>query len=268
MIKIKWPLLLFTLFLIGCNSDSASTKTGFLSDTPGATPVSYEYDGARPPIQIQNAENKVVLIYSHGTSNSWAQEDCEHWGNDVPDSLLQQRSEQVLIFYLCSTATESRNDQLGEYIYRRLAEVEDILDELMIAGMEPDNIFLTGHSAGGWTSLMAASYFPEKFNAAIAFAPAFAGPRQQNEEDTQRRDKVIAGQSEDMLTAQERHALIFAYYNDRFERPEDLEFLVNAYSDTIRMVGYECVGTNGHVTHLRDCREEETIAIIDEFIND
>lgn len=286
-IRATLPGVFLTLLLVACNSspqdatDSGSDTsngssgsneptgiTGFLAGTQGATPISHGYTHNRPTIEIENADNTVVLIYNHGTARPQQQEDCEVPGNQVPSSLKQSSDDQVLNFYLCSSVIEERHEQTGEYIYKRLAEVEGVVDELLAAGIQPSHIFLTGHSAGGWTSLMAASYFPDKFNGAVAFAPAFAGPRSEAEIYPRWRGEALPRQIEDMLTAYERHALVFAYYDDAFERPEDLEFLVNAYAHSIRMVAYECPNANGHLTHLQDCREEETVAAIEDFISD
>ena len=42
-----------------------------------------------------------------------------------------------------------------------------------------NNIVIGGYSAGGWASLNLISRYPDKFKGAIAFNPAFAGPKQE-----------------------------------------------------------------------------------------
>ena len=49
------------------------------------------------------------------------------------------------------------------------------MEEFKNSGFE--NIVLAGWSAGGWASLNLQSRFPDKVKGAIAFNPAFAGPK-------------------------------------------------------------------------------------------
>ena len=43
-------------------------------------------------------------------------------------------------------------------------------------------------------------------------------------------------------------SLIFAYYDDLYNRPQDLNFLKESYLDTIKIVGYNC--GEKHLTHI------------------
>ena len=61
---------------------------------------------------------------------------------------------------------------MGSYIDKRKREINKVLDQLISVGIKPENIFLTGYSAGGWTSLMMMDQVEKKFNSAIVFAPA------------------------------------------------------------------------------------------------
>ena len=59
-------------------------------------------------------------------------------------------------------------------------------------------------------------------------------------------------------------ALIFAYNDDPYNRPEDLMFLKDSYLDSIEIIGYNC--GQEHLTHLKDCRLEETKEKIIDYI--
>ena len=43
------------------------------------------------------------------------------------------------------------NILLNRKIYKRKKEINKVLDQLIKKGVNPQNIFLTGYSAGGWT---------------------------------------------------------------------------------------------------------------------
>jgi len=156
---------------------------------------------------------------------------------------------------------------VGNYVYERLREVETTLDELIALGVPPKNIFLAGHSAGGWTSLMAMRLFGEKFNAAIVFAPAFAGPRSEESRYPWWRRKARPRQIREMLEAPEIRALVFAYYGDPYEAPEELRFLTEHYAETVQIIAYACDIRNPHLAHLNDCREANTSETIAKYID-
>ncbi len=179
------------------------------------------------------------------------------------------QSDDLLIYYLCSdVAEEPLISTAGTYVYKRLDEIERILDELLAAGVSADRVFLAGHSAGGWASLMAAAVFPEKFNGVIAFAPAFAGKRSNAKRFPHWRQVVRPRLIKHMLTAPTLPALVFAYRRDPYNRPEELAFLAEAYPDSVRFVPYGCENALSHLLHLYDCRESETSAAIADFIAD
>ncbi|MEM7377159.1 MAG: alpha/beta hydrolase-fold protein [Pseudomonadota bacterium] len=236
-------------------------ETGFYADTSVAQPKTRNYLRERPPIWVDSPAEKTVIIYSHGTTRPQRTEDCGAFWNRVPPSLLSVQSETTLLYYLCSAVTEPPGVAFaGQYVDGRLAEIERTLNDMIDAGVSPHRLFLAGHSAGGWVSLMAASAFPGKFNAAIAYAPAFAGRRSEAEAFPWWRGVVRPRQVARMLSAPQLSALVFAYDGDPFNRPEDLQFLADAYPTSVTLVAYGCANLNKHLVHLNDCRRAETAA--------
>jgi pimeloyl-ACP methyl ester carboxylesterase len=266
----KWPvligLLLATLLSSGCQVESQ--HSGFLDDEHGATPIQLGYDGSRPTIQISDPKNTTVIVYTHGQRRPQQRGDCSSWVNQVPPSLKAIQSDQILIYYHCSTTVDRPllPYMAGNWIYRRADELAVVIDELQKAGVSAEDIFLAGHSAGGWISLMAAREFGEKFNSVIAYAPAMAGRRSEKERYPIWRQEIRPRQIEDMLQADHIRALLFAYEDDPFERPQDLVFLTDAYPESLELIGYRC--GSGHVTHIRDCQQEQTTQAILRFIGD
>ncbi len=265
---MKTSSVWLALVIAGCAIPS--NRTGFVIERPDAGPAARSYSGARAPIRISEPRDKIVIVYNHGTARPQQIEDCDTSWNQVPRSLLAIQSGKVLIYYLCSTAWESNSTwgSAGQFIYGRLKEVEATLDEFIALGVSPKNIFLAGHSAGGWTSLMAVRHFGRKFNAAIVFAPAVAGRRSQESRYPWWHQEARPRQIREMLEAPEIRALIFAYYDDPYERPEDLKFLTERYPRTVQLIGYECDIPNRHLVHLNDCREAATTEAISKYIRE
>ena len=196
-----------------------------------------------PPIRLRNATAATVVVYSHGTVRPQIIEDCGRWFNAVPDSVLAlEKSSKIHIYFLCSNATDG--GVRGAYIYNRAREIDTTLDKLIAAGVPPHNIFLAGHSAGGWASLMMTKIAGRKFNAAIIFAPSCCGPRSEAGIYPAWRGQVRPFQVSEMLDVERIEALVFGYDDDRFNRPEDLRFLTDAFPRSVKLVGYFCGG--GH----------------------
>ena len=100
-------LILITSFLLLGISKNKSNKTGFIGDSSKAGPISESYKGEVPEIYIEDPENIVVIIYSHGNGDPTEFENCSAWWNDVPDSLKDLTiKKEILVFYLCSSATD------------------------------------------------------------------------------------------------------------------------------------------------------------------
>lgn len=265
MTRLPGAVLLVTAI---CGCAVPSNYSGFYENRTTAAPTIRNYRGDRPPVEIDNAEQRVILIYSHGTTNSSKREHCGAFWNRIPNSILALQREDVLVYFLCSKVVEPTwSSPVGHYVYQRLEEIEHTVDELIALGVSPQRIFLAGHSAGGWVSLMAASKFPEKVNAVVAFAPAFAGKRANEQSDPRWRRESRPRQIEDMLQAIEINALVFAYQDDPYNRPSDLAFLSNKYPDTVTLIGYKCHNFSDHIVHLNDCREAETTSLIHQFVD-
>jgi pimeloyl-ACP methyl ester carboxylesterase len=271
---MRRSLLLLVLGLLAlpsavvAQSPTASRHTGFLPGSVGVHPVAGAAHRGPTDIVVDSPATRLVVVYSHGTTNPRQIEDCGAWFNQVPGSIRSQQGPDVLIFYLCSGAREARSTwgTAGEYVYRRVEEIEAVVDALLSAGVSPARIFLAGHSAGGWASLMAAARFGHKLNAVVAFAPAFAGPRAEVDRYPWWWQEARPRQVQELLAAPALTALVFAYDDDPFETPEDLAFLVQRHPG-VRLVGYACPDGSRHLTHLRDCREAATASAVAEYLS-
>ena len=149
-------------------------------------------------------------------------------------------------------------------IFSSTRELRTHLDLLAAAGVKPRNIFVAGHSAGGWTALMAMSDAGTRFNAAIVFAPACCGPRKEESRYPIWRQKIRPFQISRITATPHLRVLVFAYNDDPFNRPQDLGFLTAHDAAGATLIGYDC--GHGHATHRFDCRLADTKTMISTYI--
>lgn len=250
---------LFMLPVAACSTPDLAAHTGFVTERSDLKPLAKAAVRTEPRFAIPDAGKRIVVIYNHGTSRPQVRENCAAYFNRVPDTLLALRKDNILVFKLCSTATEPRaRSGVGTYIYGRMAEVERTIGQLRRAGVKSRHIFVAGHSAGGWTALMLKAKKPALFNAAIAFAPAFAGPRSEEAQYPWWRREARPRQIAEMTRAKALQALVFAYEDDPFNRPTDLAFLTRAFPTTVAFVPYGCAARRKHLIHHYDCRATDT----------
>ena len=233
----------------------------YSNDNPNnLAPISKTYKGRTPKISLINGADLKIIIWSHGTERPQKRENCLELS--VPETLFAlSENDNVYFYFLCSRATDG--DQLGSYIYKRKKEINKVLDQLISVGIKPKNIFLAGLSAGGWTSLMMMDQVGKKFNSAIVFAPAFAGPRSETGKYPEWRKVERPRQIKKMIKAKVIKALVFAYEDDPYNRPKELMFLKKKYPNSVEMVGYNC--RKGHNTSYNDCRFDKTKKIIKKY---
>lgn len=213
-----------------------------------------------PPVEGDPA-NAVILIFNHGTRRPQYPHECDR-RQDVPDVVARlDRERDWQVVYLCSRATDG--GQAGSYTFKRAQEIRRAVLHYRGQGVPRRRIFLLGHSAGGWSSLIAARQFNDEFNAVIAFAPAFAGPRHEESLYPWWRRRIRPQQVAFLTQARRIDALVFAYPNDQYNRPRDLRFLDRIPGVEMRTVT-SCLG--GHRTTYRDCFAEAALGRIRSFI--
>lgn len=263
-LRVLIGLLLATLLIAGCQVEDR--HSGFLDGDHRAKPLQLAYNGARPAIHISDPEHVIVIVYTHGNRRPQRRDDCGSWINQVPPSLRALHSDQIFVYYHCSTAVDRPllPRMAGNWIFRRANELSAVIDELHAAGIPAENIYLAGHSAGGWSALMTTREFSDRFNGVIAFAPAFSGRRSEEDRYPRWRQEIRPRHIEYMLQAERIRALVFAYEDDPFNRPQDLAFLTDSYPNSLELINYRCGA--GHVTHIRDCQQEQTTEAIMQFI--
>ena len=259
-------LAILLLILMSCSNKSPQDLSGFLSESNIVSPIFNSYSGIRPPISIDASNNDKIIIYQHETFNPRIRPNCYIHRNLIPEVILKLQDSNTHIYFLCSNATDSRFDRSdgGNYIYHRVDELRAILEELRVAGVSPENIYLAGYSAGAWTSLMANSLIEDRlFNGIIGLAPAFAGKRK-SREHSKVRSSIRNDQISKIMESQNMNALIFAYDYDEYENTSDLSFLTSNPEWNLTFVSFDC--DEGHRTPHSDCKFEEALEIMKEYI--
>ena len=212
------------------------------------------------PVPVQSRAS-AVLIFNHGTARPARQHECNET-RDVPAVVREIANDNAWeLHYLCSEATDA--GVRGSYTYKRADEILAAVAAHRARGVPASHIFVLGHSAGGWSSLMAARKDASGFNAIVAFAPAFAGPRYEEAQYPKWRRQLAPAQTAYLKQAKRIDALIFAYSDDDFDRPSELAPLETVPG--IRIVAFDACH-KGHGTTYSECFREGAKVEIEDYI--
>lgn len=217
------------ILLMGCLHAKANVAGEFV-------PKKSQWQNPRG-LSIPDPKSKAVLLFLHGSTLDKMDDPCdpngEAVGFSVPEVVrglagTQIAGLEVVVFAPC----HGRATQMGEplKIDQRVAAIDQTVQELGRAGVEPSRIFLVGQSAGGWAALMHQKRYPGSVNSVVAFAPAFAGKKRWRPQLWQQRHEV---QAAEILAAERISALVFAFQNDEYNSPDDLSFLSNVEGTTL-----------------------------------
>jgi len=229
----------------------------------GPAPPAPLQDKPTPPREAAPADpaQSVVIIFSHGTYRPQRRHQCNE-EKDVPGVVRDlAEANGWTVFYLCSAATD--DGEAGSYTYKRADEILAAVAAQRARGVPAQRIFLMGHSAGGWSSLMAARKDATSFNATVAFAPAFAGPRHEEAQYPKWRRELAPAQTAYLRQAKRIEALIFAYSDDDFDRPSELAPLESIPG--VRVLAFDAC-QRGHGTTYTDCFREGAKIEIEDYI--
>ena len=151
-------------------------KDGFLSKNFKITELS----------TIQDPENKIILINNHGQNNlDGKQKGCtsiDQIRNRV--SLVDEEinGKKIMLYILCAHKIEgdmgkmwwfSKKPYVGKSkLDKRVEQNLELVEKLVSLGVPRKQIFVTGHSCGGLTTLLFFARHPEKAGGGIAYVAA------------------------------------------------------------------------------------------------
>ena len=205
-----------------------------------------------------------IIIYSNGAPHSEEPPTCI--GNPPPRTLTEAATKAGFqVERLCGTWRGDRDGAKGSYIYQRAEQFKAAVADCVARGVPRSRIVLAGHSAGGWSALMAMSQEPGLAHSAILFAPACCGRSDQPDRPTWRR--IQAQQERQITGGAELRALVFGYDYDEYNRTSELAFLPQHFGATVQLDGYSCRFWT-HLTAFHDCRSGQTTARIAEYLKE
>lgn len=235
-------------------SGAVLASPGSASD--GGHDVRADVEAAYGALPFDDPSDTVVLIFNHGSGPEFTPDRCKR-EKDVPQVIrkLDHRrlgGKQVIVYAYCtpSRVGEYRHEsRTGEpKVVKRARDIEELVGDFMAAGFPSRNIFLIGHSAGAWASLLVARRRNVDFNSVIAFGPAFAGrkaTRSQGWWDLHRK------QSAYLRRAPGLNAMVFAFEGDTYSDISELGSTFGAPGTKFVTVT-RAAGRNG------DCRKVAT----------
>jgi len=166
-------ILISVLFLVTNAFADKLLKSGFLSG---------EWD-LNTNFVVKNPEEKIVLIYNHGSEeNDKPSKNCQ-WKNNVRNfaSLSGKKinNKEILIYSFCTDNLggddwkifwKSKNVKYNGIpkLEKRLEANNDLIDKFIDIGVPKNQIFITGHSCGGWLTMMYFAKYTDKIAGGVS----------------------------------------------------------------------------------------------------
>ena len=189
MKKIFLPLLL----IFACSAVSAEikcmNKSGFINE---------KFKYLKKNYKIDDPSNTLIFLFNHGGKGDRAAKkgDCPFWKKYIKNVVELSKEDfgaKKNLVYLVNTKPlwgdaykdkKSKTKWLpfpgGKYPGKTKTEkkidlTNEIIDKFLALGIKPNNIIISGHSCGGWLTLLYTARHPEKVRGGIAYHPACYG---------------------------------------------------------------------------------------------
>lgn len=216
-------------------------------------------------MDLSHPENIVVLIYNHGSLAEQYLDACnplQRYGLGATPEVVASLSrriiseKRILVYSLCSSLKRRiklKNTSSNIKLSIRTQEITQQVRFFLDAGIPAKQIFLFGHSAGGWASLNHLRRYPDTVNAAIIFAPAFAGHWQNRPEQWQH---FYTDHKSDLQSAAQLKALVFAFENDPYYQFSKINFFKDIPGVTFKEITHkpkEVCKLSGHQAAFSPC---------------
>ncbi len=251
---------LLGLCLVGLLSGCVTTKVGISQFSPVDKAIAND-DGT---FTISDPADRIVILYTGGSASNEVVGTCQSMGG-APGILLDQvgteiAGKTVLVHGYCSQAT-------GRLPARSMSEarapdLEGIVAEYHRQGVPPRQIFLSGHSMGGWAAVLVGARKNVEIGGFIAFAPANGVWTKQQRGAIH--EGVVRRQTTSVEGLDRLDGLVFTFYGDPFNSPEDLEHL--AAIPGIEFVATEPCRGQSHFTFRQSCFAEQFVDKVRTFV--
>ena len=183
-------ILLVTIFSIlltplYAGPNDKVTKSGFISKK-NIHPVKNDFN-------IDNPKNKIIVIYNHGQNKNDFVSGCS-WVSMLRNhaSLIDQEvnGKKIMVYNLCSDHLRGDMSQeknwwnlkpkpqvyKGKHMLDKRVELNlELIEKFVKAGVPRKQVFITGHSCGGLTTLLFMTRHPDKVGGGISYMQACFG---------------------------------------------------------------------------------------------
>ena len=143
--------------------------------------------------EIKDPKNKIILIYNHGQDENDTTKNCT-WVSMLRNhaSLIDQEvnGKKIMVYNLCSNHLRGDMSKKkdwwylkpqpkiyeGKHILDKRVELNlELIEKFVDAGVPRKQVFVTGHSCGGLTTLLFMSRYPDKAGGGISYMQACFG---------------------------------------------------------------------------------------------
>ena len=143
--------------------------------------------------EIKDPKNKIILIYNHGQDENDTAKNCT-WVSMLRNhaSLIDQEvnGKKIMVYNLCSDHLRGDMSKKKDWWYlkpqpkiyegrhmldKRVELNLELIEKFVDAGVPRKQVFVTGHSCGGLTTLLFMSRYPDKVGGGISYMQACFG---------------------------------------------------------------------------------------------
>ena len=178
---MKKILLILTLLLFSSTAFAAAiNKSGFVDKKLKVN----------KKLQVSDPSNKIIIIYNHGSNETdrktkkcfWSKEAVKNMASLVGDKV---NGKEIMVYLFCTHKLEGDMGKKKNVwhkwqppykgttkIERRVEANLNLVENFVSMGVPRKQIIITGHSCGGWTTLMLTSQYMDKVGGGIALNAA------------------------------------------------------------------------------------------------
>lgn len=178
---MKKILLLLVLLLFSSTAFAAAiNKSGFVD----------KKIKVNTKLEVSDPSNKIIIIYNHGSNETDRKTKSCFWGKDPVKNMAslvgdKVNGKEIMVYLFC---THKLQGDMGKKknvwhkwqppykgttkIERRVEANLNLVENFVSMGVPRKQIIITGHSCGGWTTLMLTSQYMDKVGGGIALNAA------------------------------------------------------------------------------------------------
>ena len=141
-------------------------------------------------LEVSDPSNKIIIIYNHGSNETdrktkycfWSKESVKNMASLVGDKV---NGKEIMVYLFCTHKLEGDMGKKKNVwhkweppykgttkIERRVEANLNLVENFVSMGVPRKQIIITGHSCGGWTTLMLTSQYMDKVGGGIALNAA------------------------------------------------------------------------------------------------